>query len=89
MSKSWRRVYRTGKDSDGDITKLCNSAADWSPRLKASAIADIEAGAIGYFVEDSRGNQAVVKVMTVGYTKHLTTTPDKSSENNLDNLPDC
>lgn len=89
MSKNWRRVFRTGKDKDGDITKLCNSRQTWSPRLKSSAIADIEAGSIGYYVEDSRGNQAVVKVIKIGSTKHLTTTPDRSSENNLDNLPDC
>lgn len=37
-----RYVYKTGKDSDGDITKLCNENAAWSPRLKAGAISDIE-----------------------------------------------
>ena len=37
-----RYVNKSGKDKDGDITKLCNSSADWSPRQKADAIRDIE-----------------------------------------------
>ena len=37
-----RRVTATGKDSDGDITRLCNSGELWSPRSKADAVNDIE-----------------------------------------------
>ena len=39
-----RYVRQTGKDSDGDITALCNSGASWSPRSKRLAISDIESG---------------------------------------------
>lgn len=39
-----RRVRRTGKDDDGDITSLCNSGESWSPRKKADAISDIKNG---------------------------------------------
>ena len=37
-----RQVKQTRKDSDGDITALCNSGKSWSPRSKANAIRDIE-----------------------------------------------
>ncbi len=30
-----RAVLKTGKDSDGDITKLCRPRELWSPRYKA------------------------------------------------------
>ena len=43
-----RYVRRTGKDRNGDITKLCNDGDAWSPRLKADAIYDIEHAIHGY-----------------------------------------
>jgi len=39
-----RQVTASGKDKDGDITKLCKSGEAWSPRQKADAIRDIENG---------------------------------------------
>ena len=39
-----RYVRQTGKDKDGDITRLCNSGQPWSPRAKVDAIRDIENG---------------------------------------------
>ncbi len=36
-----RQVTQTQKDTDGDITALCNPEASWSPRKKADAINDI------------------------------------------------
>ena len=39
-----RQVTATRKDTDGDITALCNRFAVWSPRSKANAISDIENG---------------------------------------------
>ena len=32
-----RYVRQTGKDKDGDITRLCNSGQPWSPRAKVDA----------------------------------------------------
>ena len=83
-----RRVTRTGKDNDGDITKLCNSAANWSPRTRAVAVRDIENGDHTYYVDEA-GSRTNVRVVTVNGKKHLRTTADKTSKNNLDNLPDC
>jgi hypothetical protein len=37
-----RYVRATGKDRQGDITKLCYASEWWSPRVKADAISDIE-----------------------------------------------
>jgi hypothetical protein len=84
-----RRVRQTGKDEDGDITSLCNSGETWSPRVKSPAIADIESKTHRYFVrEEGEGATVTVYAASDG-KKHLRTVADKSSKNNLDNLPDC
>ena len=80
-----RNVYATGKDSDGDITKLCNSAAWWSPRSKADAIRDIENDEYEYW---SNG-RAKIFVYQSGGKKHLRTAPNADTDDNLDNLPPC
>ena len=84
-----RKVIATGKDTDGDILSLCNRPELWSPRIKASAINDIENGTYRYFVRDSLGVEADGKVGYRTSGKYLYTVPDNSSENNLDNLPNC
>lgn len=83
-----RRVRKTGKDRDGDITSLCNSAEWWSPRQKVDAIRDIEQGTYRYYVEEQTP-RTYVEVVTVAGRKHLRTKADRASRNNLDNLPDC
>jgi hypothetical protein len=84
-----RKVTHSGKDSDGDITALCNATESWSPRAKADAIRDIESGTYTYFVQHAGTNPAIVVVVEQNGRKHLRTTPDSSPRNNLDNLPDC
>jgi len=83
-----RRVTQSGKDQDGDITKLCNPNASWSPRYKSGAISDIESGTHTYYVQDAGGRSDIIVVK--GRTgKYLRTDPDGRANNNLDNLPDC
>lgn len=83
-----RRVRKSGKDRDGDITSLCNHGEWWSPRSKAEAIRDIDNDTYRYYVEEQTP-RAYVKVVEVGSKKHLRTTADSTSKNNLDKLPDC
>lgn len=83
-----RRVTKSRKDSEGDITALCNDGAAWSPRKKADAIRDIENKDHTYYV-DRAGHRTDVHVVNVGGKKHLRTTKDSTSKNNLDNLPNC
>jgi len=83
-----RRVTQTGKDKDGDITKLCNPNEYWSPRSKQGAISDIESETHKYYVQ-SGTNKAYVQVVNGPTGKYLRTTADPSSSNNLDNLADC
>ncbi|MCY4011142.1 MAG: DUF3892 domain-containing protein [Gammaproteobacteria bacterium] len=83
-----RRVTQTGKDDDGDITRLCNPGEDWSPRSKAGAILDIEDKTHSYHVEEA-GYKSTIYVVEVGGVKHLKTYADETSKNNLDNLEDC
>ena len=80
-----RRVRRTGKDKDGDITSLCNGGQSWSPRSKANAVSDINSSTHSYFVDEA-GYRANVHVTIDG---HLRTDADATSKNNLDNLPNC
>ena len=83
-----RAVYKTGKDSDGDITRLCNSGQNWSPRSKANAINDIETGTHSYYVPWP-GGRTYIRVVQGPSGKYLRTDRDNTSRNNLDDLPDC
>lgn len=84
-----RRVTKTGKDGDGDITALCNPNWSWSPRGKSDAIRDIDNGVHSYYVRDSLGRRADIHVVNGSNGKYLRTDPNSSCSDNLDNLPDC
>lgn len=82
-----RRVTKTGKDSDGDITKLCSDEW-WSPVSASQAITDIETGTHRYYVRTG-SNEADIHVVDGPTRKFLRTDPDKTEVGNLDELPDC
>lgn len=84
-----RYVRQTGKDKDGDITRLCNSGQFWSPRSKADAIQDIESGTHEYWVNWANYPETKIRVVTGTRGKYLRTDRDQTSRNNLDDLPDC
>jgi len=84
-----RAVYKTGKDSDGDITRLCNAGELWSPRTKANVISDIEGGIHRYYVPWSDGQNTFIHVVERASGKYLRTSRDNTTKNNLDDLPDC
>ena len=86
---SSRRVTKTGKDTDGDITHLCNPGQIWSPKSKSSAITEIEKGTNSYYVQDAYGRKADVHVVNGTTGKYLRTDPNSNCSDNLDNLPDC
>ncbi len=83
-----RAVFKTGKDRDGDITKLCNEGQSWSPRSKSDAIRDIESGTHTYYVPWKSG-RTEIRVVPGITGKYLRTDRDNTSRNNLDDLPDC
>ena len=83
-----RRVTHTGKDSEGDITGLCNPTDGWYSRLTAAAIADIEAGTHSYYVEGGAG-RTDIHVVHGPTRKYLRTDPNQIGADNLDDLPDC
>ena len=84
-----RKVTATGKDTDGDITKLCNHGEIWSPRYKSDAVSDIESGVYKYYLINSYGGRTYIHVVTLNGRKHLRTDPNDSTADNLDELPDC
>lgn len=81
-----RRVKRSGKDRDGDITSLCG---DWGTVAKATAIREIENSAHAYFAQDWLYRRADVQVVSGPTGKYLRTDPNSSCSDNLDSLPDC
>lgn len=83
-----RKVTKSQKDKDGDITALCNSGQPWSPRFKKDAISDIDSKICNYYVE-TEGKKVEVIVVNEAGKKYLRTSPDKTKKNNLDDLPDC
>jgi hypothetical protein len=81
-----RRVTRTGKDNNGNITSLCGA---WGSVTTATAIREIELGINTYYVQDTYGRRADVHVVNGPYGKYLRTDPSSSCSDNLDSLPDC
>ena len=83
-----RRVTRPSKDDDGDITALCGT---WGSDkvAKADAIRHIENKVHRYYVQDDRGRQADVNVVSGVSGKYLRTDPNSACSDNLDSLPDC
>lgn len=85
-----RKVTKSRKDKDGDITALCNPDATWwSPRLKKDAISDIESGSYRYFVKVGNNEVDIHVVDDPNKGKYLRTGKDATTRNNLDDLPDC
>lgn len=82
-----RAVYRTGKNTDGDITSLCSDEW-WSPRSKADAINDIDTGTHTYHVP-WRNGRTEIRVVNGAHGKYLRTDADSTERNNLLDLPDC
>ncbi len=83
-----RQVTKTRKDKDGDISALCNPGTVWSPRLKVDAIRDIDNRVHQYYVKVGN-NRVDIHVVHERPQPYLRTDPDKTSRNNLDDLPDC
>ena len=85
-----RTVTASRKDEDGNITALCNENEDWSPRMKDDAVDDINNRDIVYeSLGPISGARAKVLARTSRTGWYLTTAPDRETDNNLDNLPDC
>ena len=81
-----RRVTKTGKDNDGDITSLCGS---WGMTLKWTAISEIDNDTHTYYVNEVAPLVLVRVVRPAVGLPYLRTVADRTSANNLDNLPDC
>lgn len=83
-----RRVTRTGKNHTGDITSLCNPRKDWSPRLKSSAINDIESEQHQYYIRAGGERIDIYVIDHPRHGKYLHTDSDGTGRNGLHRLPD-
>ena len=84
-----RYVTQSGKNRDGDITRLCNPGQSWSPRNKADVIADIDGSVHEYWVNWTNAPETKIRVVTGAGGRYLRTDRDTTTRNNLDDLPDC
>lgn len=82
-----RVVTCAGKDVDGDIIRIGDREAYWSPKLKGDIIWDIESGTHTYFLEVS-GERIDILVVGENGDKRLRSDPKKTAENILVNLPE-
>lgn len=86
-----RKVTMVKKNTDDDITVLCNPDETWwKEATKAQAINDIESGRRTYWtaVQDGiRKDVIVVHDRSVEGGKYLRSSPDTKTPNNLDELP--
>ena len=83
-----RNVQATSKDKDGVIAYLCNIDESWSPRHKNDVILDLERNAHSYYILIS-GKTVNIHVIDGLTGKYLRTDPDKTENNNLNELPSC
>ena len=81
-----RRVTKTKKDDDRDITALCGS---WGQRTSSDAISDIDNNYHSYYVQDSQYRTADVHVVDGPTRRYLRTDRNSSCSDNLNTLPDC
>lgn len=80
-----RKVTATKKDRNGKIIALCNAGEKWSPRRSSDIVKDIQMNRQSYYVEQVP-RRKYVRVVSGGL---LQTTPDKTSSNSLDRLPEA
>lgn len=81
-----RRVLCVDFNEDGSIGGI--RGLGWK-KTRYQAISDININKISYYVEDDDRNEVDVIVAKRKGIEYLTTDPDHSEENNLENLLDC
>lgn len=81
-----RRVTGTGHYRKGDLKTLCGPS--WSA-TKLHVIRHLEGGRHSYYVQDSYGRKADVRVVKGPKGKSLRIDPDSSCSEDLDTLPGC
>jgi FAD/FMN-containing dehydrogenase len=84
-----RAVTAVRKDGQGAITHLCHEGERWSPVPVEQAILEIQSRAIQYFTSGD-DKIALVKVVNDGHGGvYLRSVADRTTTDNLDNLPPC
>lgn len=79
------QIVAVRRDKDGDITRL--KGLGWEDSIEG-VISDIESGRYSYYVRVGYEDATVLVVpATIYRKKHLRTTADTSTRNNLDELP--
>lgn len=86
LTMAERHVTRAQRNSEGDIVALGNPHAGWRQRQAAWIINDIREHRHEYFVRGSNGWTIRVNVIDGAFGPYLRTSPDLTSQNNLDSL---
>lgn len=83
-----REIKKIKKDELGNIFAICNPGEWWSPKSIYEAIMEIEESLYGYYVLVNE-QRVDLNVVNDPKGKYLRTDPDKTINNNLDELPAC
>ena len=82
-----REVTKIVKDDSGKIIELRNQYMGWSPITTLEVIKHIEGNLYNYYANLPNVGKVYLQVMYNGDQKILTTDPQKTSRNILDDLP--
>lgn len=83
-----RQITNIKKDSKGRTRLICNPDEWWSPKSVKEVVYEIEESFYRYYVIVNN-LKVEVKVIADSENKYLCTDPDKTTQNNLDELPEC
>ena len=83
-----REVTKTIKNQHGEVVALCNDAELWSPKLRSSAIPEIELQINRYYVKKGDEEVEIQVLNGTGTKKILIVNPDQEDINLLLSLPD-
>ncbi len=81
-----RRIYSKKSDKDGDILYIYGNY--WGPVSVQEAVYQIENNLYQYYVDEAGYRSEVYVDQTPWGRKFIKTFADKTSKNNLDNLPE-
>ena len=82
------QVIRSMFDSEREVVGFCYDPPDWVWVDEKDAVESIELGLAKYYTEVD-GIRAEVYVKEIDGEKHIWTTRDSSTENNLSSLDEC
>ncbi|MFH1853459.1 MAG: DUF3892 domain-containing protein [Candidatus Neomarinimicrobiota bacterium] len=83
-----RNITHCQKNGGQELIALINDRAEWSPISINEIICDIEQGLHSYFLKIGFNRMRIVVIKDSKIGKYLTTDPESSDSNFLEDLPE-